>query len=67
MTAGFPSVTAHKVKIGTVAGKAPAVVKRPDDLFPAAAKIVKKQPDVDVVAVKVVKPDHIRVILPHSP
>ena len=37
-------------------------MERPQDFLPAGAKIAKQLPDVDVVAVDIVQPDHVRVI-----
>ena len=62
--AGFPVVTAHKAEIGAVAGKRPAVVKGPAELLAAGAQIVKQQPHMEIIPMKVVQPDHIGVIFP---
>ena len=53
------------VKIGAVAGKGPAVVKGPDNLFSAAAQIIKQKLQIQIVAMKIVQPDHVRVVFPH--
>ena len=50
MTAGFPSVTAYKVKIGAVSCKSPAVMEGPDDLLATSTQIVKQQTDMDIIA-----------------
>ena len=36
----------------------------PDHRLAAAAEVVEKKPQVDVVAVEIVKPDHVRVVFP---
>ena len=63
MTGGFPLVTACKIEIGTVTGKGPAVMEGPDDSLATNPQIVKQQADMNIIAVNVVKPDHIRIIV----
>ena len=65
MAAGFPLLAAHIVKVGAVAGEGPAVVKRPADFLPAGAQVGKQLPHMQIVAVKIMKPDHVRVVFPH--
>ena len=64
VAAGFPAVTAHIVKIGTVTREAPAVVKCPENGLPAVAQVRKQLSQVNVIAVNIVQPDHVRVVFP---
>ena len=50
VTAGFPFVAARKIKIGTVAGKSPAVMKRPDDFFTTGPQIIEQQTNMNIIA-----------------
>ena len=65
MAAGFPLLAAHIVKVGAVAGESPAVVERPVNLFPAGVQVGKQLSHMQVVAVQIMKPDHVRVVFPH--
>ena len=47
-----------------MAGKRPAIMERPEYLLAAGSQIGKQQTNMDIVAVNVMKPDHIRVIFP---
>ena len=42
-------------------------MERPVDLLAAGAQVVKQEPQVNVVAVEIVQPDHIRVVFPQLP
>ena len=57
-------VAAYIVKIGAVTRKAPAVVERPENGLPAAAQVSKQLSQVNVIAVNIMQPDHIRVVFP---
>ena len=39
-------------------------MKRPNDFLSTAAQVIKQKTDMDVVAVQVVQPDHVRIIFP---
>ena len=64
-SAGLPFVAPDKVEIGAVSGEGPAVVKGPENLLAANPQIIKKQTNVDVIAMDVVQPDHVGIVLLH--
>ena len=61
MTLGAPLVTPDHIEMGTVGGKAPTVVKRPEDLNSFLSQVSKKHTHMAIMSMKVMQVHHRRL------
>ena len=60
-TACFPFFTANSITVRAMSSKCPTIMERPYDLFPTSSEIIEEHLKIDVIAMKIVKMNHIRV------
>ena len=61
MAAILPFFAPNVIEIDTMTGKRPAIMQCPENLFPTGAQVGKQLPNVEIVAMDIMQPDHIRV------